>query len=154
MKVIRTNDSSIIARLNEPVQELHFKMYPDKFKEYDFESVNDYFKDIIDGDKQYFFIAEEDGEALGYIWFQEIVKEATAFSYERSMIYINQISVNPNNKGKGIGKDLVAQAINHAKENKITKIGLDYYIKNELSKKIYEKMGFEVVSEVAFIDLD
>lgn len=154
MKVVRTSDASIIARLNEPVQELHFRMYPEKFKPFDFEEVKDYFEDIIEGDKQYFYVAEESEQAVGYIWFQEVSKEATAFSHERSMIYINQLSVNPDSKGKGIGKALLGQAINLAKEKGIAKIGLDYYTKNELSKKIYEKMGFEVVSEVAFIDLD
>lgn len=62
-------------------------------------------------------------------------------------IYIDTLSVSPNHQGKGIGKQLLAAAISHAKNSGQKKIGLLVDFKNPSAKKLYTALGFESVGE-------
>ncbi|MEH6994313.1 hypothetical protein V7075_16625 [Neobacillus drentensis] len=44
MKITRTMDYELIARLNKPILELHASLYPQYFTEYNFEATRDSFK--------------------------------------------------------------------------------------------------------------
>ncbi len=152
MKIVRTNDAISVARLNEQVQNLHHELYPHIFKSYDFESVHDYFSKITDDENHYFVICEIDDLPVGYIWFEEIIKEENAFSVAKHLIYVHQVSVNKKWRGEGVGKKLFDTALKLAEEKSIKRIGLDYYVENKSAKAIYEKMGFELEREVTFLN--
>lgn len=58
-------------------------------------------------------------------------------------VYIDTVSVSPNYQGKGIGKKLLAAAINQAKNQGKEKIGLLVDFGNPNAKKLYVKLGFK-----------
>lgn len=153
MIIKETKDMQVIAKLNEPVHTLHHKLYPNIFKPYSYSQMYKYFISIVDFKDQHFMICEEDGEAIGYVWFQEVFRVDSAFRYSDNYIYINQISVNKEHRAKGAGKLLFDRVLNFAKDNNINRIGLDYWAKNTGAKAIYDKLGFEVEKEVAFLRL-
>lgn len=62
-------------------------------------------------------------------------------------VYIDTVSVSPNHQGKGIGKKLLAAAINQAKNGNLEKIGLLVDYKNPNAKKLYSALGFESVGK-------
>lgn len=62
-------------------------------------------------------------------------------------IYIDTVSVSPNHQGKGIGKQLLAAAINQAKEENHKKIGLLVDFENPHAKKLYLSLGFKSVGK-------
>ncbi|MCG2417569.1 GNAT family N-acetyltransferase [Aequorivita sp. F47161] len=62
-------------------------------------------------------------------------------------VYIDTLSVSPNHQGKGIGKLLIAAAINQAKLEGHEKIGLLVDFKNPNAKKLYLRLGFESVGK-------
>ncbi|AFL81034.1 acetyltransferase [Aequorivita sublithincola DSM 14238] len=62
-------------------------------------------------------------------------------------VYIDTLSVSPKYQGKGIGKKLLASAINQAKKGNLEKIGLLVDYKNPKAKKLYSALGFESVGE-------
>lgn len=62
---------------------------------------------------------------------------------EGGEFYIDTIAVDPKHQGKGIGKNLISEVINHAKSLKFDKVGL--LVSNADAKRLYEKLGFEVV---------
>ena len=60
-------------------------------------------------------------------------------------VYIDTLSVAPQQQGKGIGKKLLAAAIQHAKTEGHEKIGLLVDFKNPNAKKLYVGLGFESI---------
>lgn len=154
MKVVQTTDASVIARLNEQVQNLHHHLYPTRFKPFNFDDIKAYFHAIIDSKNHYFFICMEKNEPIGYIWFEEVKRSETAFSNAMHYLYVNHISVNKNFRKKGVGSALFDTALYFAQSNGIKKIGLDYWSKNSIAKEIYEKIGFEVEREISFLTVE
>lgn len=153
MRIEKTNDAEMIASLNEPVQTLHHQLYPEKFKKFNYIDVYEYFSKIIDDISHSFFVCYLDSKAVGYIWFSDIEKQETAFSKSSRYIYVQQVSVNKNCRGLGIGKKLFNEVIKYAEEKSIKRIGLDYWVKNTLAKKIYRQMGFEIEKEITYLNL-
>jgi hypothetical protein len=47
LKISRTKDYELIARLNKYVHDVHAKLYPEYFKEYEYDATKDFFKGII-----------------------------------------------------------------------------------------------------------
>ncbi|WP_310993316.1 GNAT family N-acetyltransferase [Aequorivita marina] len=58
-------------------------------------------------------------------------------------VYIDTVSVLPNNQGKGIGRKLIAAAIAQSKNENHKKIGLLVDFENPKAKKLYSALGFE-----------
>jgi ribosomal protein S18 acetylase RimI-like enzyme len=151
MGIEKTKDVETIARLNEPVQTLHNQLYPERFKKYNYKEVYKYFVEIVNEDNQHFYVYSLDNSAVGYIWFTEIQKKGTAFSKKDHYIYIQQVSVNENYQGLGIGKQLFNEVLHFAKEKSIKRIGLDYWVENVHAKSVYKKLGFELEKEVTYL---
>ena len=153
MRIEKVSDAKLIAKLNEPVQNLHHELYPWKFKEFDYDAVSMYFENIINDENQNFYVCYIDNEAAGYIWFEEITKKETAFSNASHHLYIQQISVNENQRGNGVGKYLLNIVLKFANEKSIKRIGLDYWVKNAVAKSVYEQLGFELEREITYLSL-
>ncbi|MFH5184838.1 hypothetical protein ACHHV8_20535 [Paenibacillus sp. TAB 01] len=58
MRINRTTDFELLARLNKPVHELHVSLYPEHFTEYNFEAIRDLFKQWITKENFVFFLME------------------------------------------------------------------------------------------------
>ena len=54
MKISQSFNSEEIAILNKEVHEIHVSLYPEYFKEYDFEEVNEFYKKIVSTPNYYF----------------------------------------------------------------------------------------------------
>jgi ribosomal protein S18 acetylase RimI-like enzyme len=153
MHLIRTNNPKKIALLNEPVQNLHHSLYPERFKAYEFQGVLSYFEKVINEENHHFIVCVNNEMNLGYIWFEEILHSETAFSNPSHYLYVHQISVNEEYRGMGIGKLLFSSILELAEEKSINRIGLDYWVKNDSAKMIYEKMGFKLEKEITYLNL-
>ena len=153
MNLIKSKDHKLIASLNEPVQKLHHKLYPELFKPFDESAIEAYFENAVNNENSHFLICCDDEEPLGYIWFDEVRRSENAFRHSRDYVYINQVSVNEVHRGKGAGKLLFDSVIDFAAEKSIQLIGLDYWAKNKLAKEIYGKYGFNIEKEVAFFEI-
>ena len=56
---------------------------------------------------------------------------------------IHILAISPDYQGKGIGLEMVREAINLAKEKGMQAIRLDALASNTLAHRIYERLGFE-----------
>ncbi|MBF4691935.1 GNAT family N-acetyltransferase [Fusibacter ferrireducens] len=153
MKIEVVNDARLIAKLNEPVQTLHHELYPEKFKSFDFNAIYNYFHEVMSMDHQHFLVCFDGDEAIGYIWFEEIIKIGNAFSNPSHYLYIQHVSVNENMRGKGVSKLLFDEVLKFANSKSIKRIGLDYWSKNTVAKQIYKKLGFIVEKETTYLTL-
>jgi hypothetical protein len=66
MKISQTTNYEIVTKLNQHVQELHSKLYPDYFKEHNYDDSKEFFKNIINNPNFMFLLLEDDDQYIGY----------------------------------------------------------------------------------------
>jgi GNAT superfamily N-acetyltransferase len=136
-------DSLLLSTLCVDVQKLHAQKHPALFKEppsSDF--AVPFFDEMFLDDTKYMYIAEENGQALGYIFFKVVVRDENPFLFARRYLLIDQISVRPNAQGRGVGKALMQQVEVVACELGIPGIELGSWDFNASAHGFFEQMGY------------
>lgn len=85
----------------------------------------------------YGFKCVEDGEVLGYLH----------YSTSLDGLDVNSVFVFPMHRKKGVGKTLLLAVLEKAKEIKAEKIFLEVREGNAPAIALYQKLGFNVISE-------
>ena len=137
-------DSFLLSSLCVDVQRLHAEQHPRIFKtpqSVDFAS--DFFDEMLADPAATIYIAEEDAQALGYIFCNLIEREETPFTYPNRFLHIDQISVRPDAQGGGAGTALMDQIEKLARELGASKIQLDSWNFNTKAHAFFEALGFE-----------
>jgi GNAT superfamily N-acetyltransferase len=126
------------------VQTLHARHHPDFFKmpQSDDFAVS-FFDKLLAEPTTNIFIAEENGQGLGYIVCKLIERPENPFAFAMRYLYVDQVSVRPFAQGKGVGAALFNQTEELARELNIDKIQLDSWDFNSGDHAFFEKMGFE-----------
>ncbi len=123
---------------------LHAEHHPDIFKlpqQDDFAA--SFFDGLLADSTINIFLAEEAGQALGYIVCKLIDRPENVFTFPMRYLLVDQISVRPMARGKGVGAALIARAESLAKELGLQKIQLDSLGFNTGAHTFFEKQGFE-----------
>ncbi|MDQ0167136.1 ribosomal protein S18 acetylase RimI-like enzyme [Bacillus horti] len=130
-------DKNQILQLAARFSDLEFMSYRDQ------EKMNkkqmDLAKEAVERNCSNIFVAEEDGEFIGYI---ELTEQTDYFTGEKQG-YVSAIAVLPQGEGKGIGKKLMQKAEEWTAEKGIQVLVLDVFQKNERAIKLYEKLGYQ-----------
>ncbi|MBP2243165.1 ribosomal protein S18 acetylase RimI-like enzyme [Cytobacillus eiseniae] len=153
MKISRTRDFELVAKLNKYVHDLHANLYPEYFKEYNFEEIKIFFQKIIDQEEFAFLLLEDDEQPLGYAWIEFRNYPANTFKKAYKSVYVHQISITENQRKKGYGSKLMDEITDIAKVNGINKIELDYWFNNEIAKNFYKKNDFVKYREFVYKDI-
>lgn len=153
MEISRTKDFELIAKLNKYVHDLHVNLYPEYFKEYNFEEIKTFFHKIIDKEEFIFLLFEDDDLPLGYIWIEFRNYPDNVFKKAYKSVYVHQISIAENERKKGYGSKLMEEITQIAIANGIKKIELDYWFDNEIAKNFYKKNDFVKYREFVYKDI-
>lgn len=153
MEFRRTRDVALIAKMNQPVQELHHKLYPELFVPYERSAIEAYFRDEIDNENMHFIVAFDGELPVGFICYEEIIKPESAIKRKSHKLYVHQMSVNDAFRGKGVGKQLINLVLNYAREKRIGSVELDFWARNEHACGFYKNMGFKERKENVYIEL-
>ncbi len=94
-------------------------------------------EDIIYSKNSLLFIAEIEGRIIGMSTLVTIIIPTTIKAL------IEDVVVDKNYLGKGIGKELTLHAINVAKENNVNSINLTSSPRRKAANALYKKLGFE-----------
>jgi len=70
---------------------------------------------------------------------------------EAGEYYLDTVSVAPGRWGSGIGKELILAAIEHARTLEYERVGLIVDKKNPMAKKLYQRLGFQVIKDRLFM---
>jgi diamine N-acetyltransferase len=141
----KAEDAALLAELNTAVQQLHADAEPQRYKApqpHDPALIAVYSRHLADAKTQ-IFIAEAEGEALGYILLQEQQTEENPFVYAQNRLYIDQMSVNASHRGKGVGHALMQRAKELGRECNVDYLVLGVRAFNEEAIKFYKREGFE-----------
>ncbi len=137
-------DSSILSSLCVDVQSLHAEHYPDVFKMPESDDfAKTFFDEMLMDSSVSIFIAEEDGKPVGYILCKLIERPENPFTLAARTLLIDQISVRPSARGKGIGAALMQQAETLAQELGVQRIHLDSWDFNLNAHAFFEHLGFQ-----------
>ena len=97
------------------------------------------------------FILQDD--AKGRIWLAErsgnLVGCAAIVLRKNRVGQLRWIVVAPNERGSGLGKDLVARALAYCRDQSCRSVHLETTDGLPVSEKMYEKLGFRVTSNTA-----
>lgn len=84
------------------------------------------------------FVAEEEGEVIGYI--------TTRLEREYRTGRIMNFAVLPGHQGQGIGKKLMKRALDFFREEGMSFARIETLEQNEVGKRFYPQVGFEEVA--------
>lgn len=99
----------------------------------------EYYQQLTDGSYGQCFIAEIDGQPVGYV----ALAVKKDFDYRRSKyVEIENIGVKPAFRSQRIGTKLMARAVDWAKEHQATKLYVSAYWENHRAIAFYERHGF------------
>ena len=145
-------DVSILAQLIQPVHRIHVEAHPEIFKmPDDWSAVESLFAVWLT--QMVVFIGEENGQSVGYVMCEDIFRPADLLHIERHEIYIHQISLNDDVRGKGYGRKLIEAVIDFSREQGATRVGLDYWVFNSPASEFFVKMGFQPTNTHTYIQL-
>ena len=154
LKIIKTEEPQLVAKLNHDVQNLHNEIEPELFKPFSLEGMTGMFAQLLDDPTMSAYVAYVDETPAAYIVLCQRVLEENAFKYAHSVLHIDQICVDSAYKGQGIGKALVDFAKQLAKENNIHRIEMNYWTKNNNSGEFFRSQGFTNFNERLFYTID
>ena len=93
---------------------------------------------------------------LGFVWmaFDEagaagicVVCYAISTSMGSVVVKLDDVSVKPNRRGKGIGTDLLEQLKEQLRKESVTRIDVAVHKDNPEARRFYEKLGFVALNE-------
>ncbi len=146
MKIRRAKpaDSSRINELLYQVAKIHADARPDIFKEATKKYTDSELIEIISNDKTPIFVAvDEQDIALGYAFCVYQITEHSLLLQDKKTLYIDDICVDENARGKHIGKSLYEYVVAFAKQNRFDNITLNVWTLNEGAQRFYEKCGMQ-----------
>lgn len=110
------------------IAEIEKKAFPDPWSEESFQGE-------LDNPLACYFVAEKDGEVLGYGGLWEIAGEGN----------ITNIAVKEGFRGQKLGSKILSALIEYAKAHAFRFLTLEVRMSNEPAKRLYEKYGFRPV---------
>ena len=144
MKIIRAKECHIsgINKLLNQVLMVHHNGRPDLFKANVKKYTDEELKEILNDDKRPIFVGEdEQGAVMGYAFcvFQQHLNNNILTDIKT--LYIDDLCVDEELRGKHIGKQLYDYVLDFAKKEGCYNVTLNVWACNEGAMKFYEKCG-------------
>lgn len=137
----RKEDLEGVGKLLCQVLEVHHKGRPDLF----YGGVRKYTDEetlaIFANEDTPVFVAVENGSVLGYAFcIKQQIKNSHILTDVRTL-YIDDLCVDENTRGKGVGRSLYEFVVDYAKREGFYNLTLNVWSCNESALRFYEKMG-------------
>ena len=150
---IQKEDRKQIILLLEQVSRLHIERRADIFKTKTYEVFDKYALEIISNKEKITFVAEQDNKILGIIILK--IKEVKNHINlkDSKTLWVDELCVNKENRGEGIGKQLINKAKEIAKELKCIRLELNCWEMNKEAIAFYEKLGMQTQRRIMELKL-
>ena len=140
-------DLSSIAELLLIVHQLHVNAHPETYREISHEIAVDFLAARMAEKNTYLRVVEVDSELHGYCSAAIRSSPSIPLFQPREFIYVNEIVVRPESQMGGIGRALLADLKELARQDGIEVIELDVGHFNAEAKAFFKRQGFEVLRE-------
>lgn len=132
----------------EEVIAINRRCLPENYASIFFEEMREKYPDL-------FYVAEVDGKIVGYVMCRE---EAAGLDLPRLRArrrgHIISIAVLPEYRRRGIGRALLAKALESMRMRNLEECILEVRVSNTAAINLYRKLGFETVSQIPFYYMD
>lgn len=136
-------DAYLLAELSIHVQQVHVEVRPRTFRPAEVtEDLVKFYVDLLPQPNHYFFIVEDEGTAVGYVFVKRMNRPDNPFIHADTFLHVDQISINPAARGKGYGKALMQAVYDLAAQHRIQRITLDVWHFNTIAIEFYHNLGF------------
>lgn len=145
MSIRRAEDKDIegIRKLLFQVNQVHADGRPDLFKSGGIKYTYDELRAIIRDDNRPIYVYDENTQILGYvfIWYEQT--EDSTNSYAIKSMYIDDLCVDENSRGKNVGKQLFEYVKEEARREKCDRITLHVWECNPEAYGFYKHLGMQ-----------
>jgi ribosomal protein S18 acetylase RimI-like enzyme len=145
--------AEVIAALNEAVQSVHHNALPDEFLPPDPASSEPFFAEQLVRPEVLVWLAELDGNPVGYVLAECITRAANAFTAPLSAMYVHHLAVIGQARRSGVGRRLMQAVEVEARARGMDDIRLDYWSFNERARGFFATLGYEPYNERARLPL-
>ncbi len=137
-------DLPVISKLLFQVHKVHSDVRPDLFKTGAKKYTDEEVSTILKNENTPVFVAEENGHVLGYAFciHQEMVGKKSM--QEVKTLYIDDLCVDEEARGKHVGTALYEHVLQFAKENGYYNVTLNVWADNKKAVGFYEKLGLHI----------
>ena len=145
MMVRKANKEDIkrIIELLHQVNMVHYMLRPDLFKPYTTKYSAQELASLLEDESKPIFVCD-DGTVLGYAFCQVSEILDNQLLKDIKTLYIDDICVDENARGKHVGKALYEYVRNYARSIGCNNITLNVWEGNDAAYHFYEKMGMQV----------
>ena len=145
--MIRRAKPKDIERINAllfQVAKIHADGRPDIFKTATKKYSDEQLLKIIQNDQTPIFVATDESDfVLGYAFCVYQITKDSLLLQDRKTLYIDDICVDENARGRHIGKSLYEYVLNFSKQNGFDNITLNVWSLNDGAYKFYQKCGMK-----------
>lgn len=144
MKIRRAGEPDIesLVALNAVVQELHVAARPEVFVRPAEGAVAAWFGEVLRNDAARVWIAEFEGEAVGYLLAFDEERPANPFAGAQRWLEIDQVAVVDAARRYGVARRLIEAAIADAEARGMDRFELAAWTFNDRARVAFEKLGF------------
>jgi ribosomal protein S18 acetylase RimI-like enzyme len=140
----RANDGDVdrLVGLCAVVQELHASAIPDFFKRADPKAHAHWFREMLARTDVTAWVASSNDIVVGYALAAVVSRVETPFSVARSFYQLDQISVAPDYRRKGVARALVERVVDDARARGLHEVELTAWSFNEAAQSAFMALGF------------
>ena len=144
MLIRRAENKDILGinKLLRQVLDIHHNGRPDIFKANAKKYTDGELEKIIADESRPIFVCEDGGNILGYAFCMFTQHKDNNILTDIKSLYIDDICIDENERGKHIGKELFLFVKDYARESCCYNITLNVWSCNEGAYAFYEKCGF------------
>lgn len=148
-----SSDAALLADLNKEVQEHHHNMYPEIFRPYVKEEIERAIRKMLSGRDARAYVAYDGETAVGYALIFISRFNQNAFQVARNAMQVDQLCVLAAHRKKGVGQALMKHLEKIAKEEKVSRLDLNHWTKNDSAREFFGKNGFGYYNERMFKEI-
>lgn len=135
-------DSARIGELLKQVLNVHHRARPDLFRGGVKKYTDDELAEILCDENRPIFVAEDaDGLVVGYAFCIFVCHENDNILTDIKTLYIDDLCVDENCRGKGIGKSLYNYVVDYARRENCYNVTLNVWADNTSALGFYESIG-------------
>lgn len=143
IRKIMKEDSKEIIPLLDQVAKLHIEKRPDIFKAKTIDDIKTYANELINDKDRIVLVATENKIILGIIVLKIKKINSHINLKDNRILWIDELCVNEENRHNGIGKALIKEAKQIAKNLNCKRLELNCWGFNNDAMKFYEKQKFK-----------
>ena len=148
-------DVDALGRLGALLMTVHYDFDRRRFLEPDEHAAAGYGRYLVsqlDNKDSVIFVAELDGDVIGYCW---CVIEPLSWKELRDEAgFISDLALDPRARRQGAGTKLVEAAVSWFRERKLARVMLWTSTKNDPARRLFERAGFRSTMTEMTLDLE